>query len=402
MVNLEEIALEAFEKGKKDIYSPQDPFVAFGFENNPFLETPMSLLKNEFFLESRIFKISTCIANVISSFENKLKETKGPVILDGILYGSAHSGISTLLKLVHSFLSKESPLFFLDAKDFVVFEEDKYSISKTIKNLRKLLGNYDIDNNVISPVVIDHSDYLIDFFEDFRSSFERDFPLMPIIFVFTHAGWTRLKTDLSYTNYSLLENAIQSVMIDPLKNDEVAQMLFHQLSIDGSLQNPFTNDILTYIAQKSVGNLKNAIKLCVKLCSECYYRGLDTITESLVDELIYSFGFQRIKEFYDLITMKSGEDRIIKILTLISLKSLAYDSGLSYDEIFESTDIPKNTATHYLKQLKEKEFIDRKSIDRKSYASLRDEFKTLADTYLIQKYEQGSRYAKLEKITYSI
>jgi hypothetical protein len=402
MSNLEEIALEAFAQGKKDIYSPQDPFVAFGFSRNPFLETPLSPLINETFLSSRTRKISLCISNVIASFEYKLTKTKGTVILDGILYGSAHSGLSTLVKLVHSFLAKESPLFYLDAKDFVVFEDSKYSISKTIKNLRKLLGSYDFDSSVISPVIIDHSDYLIDFFEDFRSSFERDFPLMPIIFVFTHSGWTRLKTDLSYTNYSLLENTIQSVMIDPLKNDEVAQILFHKLSIEDILQKPFTIDILSYIAQKAEGNLNNAIKICVKLCSECYYRGLDTITEDLVDEIVNSLNFQRIREFYDLVTMKSGEDRIIKILTLIALKSLAYDSGLSYDEIFESTEIPKNTATHYLKQLKEKGFINRKSIDRKSYARLREEFKALADTYLIPKYERGPRYAKLEKITYSI
>ena len=39
MDNLEKLALEAFERGKKDSYIPQDPFTSFGFEGNPFLET---------------------------------------------------------------------------------------------------------------------------------------------------------------------------------------------------------------------------------------------------------------------------------------------------------------------------------------------------------------------------
>ena len=90
MSKFENIAMEAFEKGKKDSYIPQDPFVSYGFENNPFSVTTIDELENEAFLQSRIFKISRYLGQVYSSFLEKLQSTQKTETntLDGVLFHS--------------------------------------------------------------------------------------------------------------------------------------------------------------------------------------------------------------------------------------------------------------------------------------------------------------------------
>ena len=89
MDDIGKAALDAFEKGKKDSYIPQDPFVAFGFESNPFPKTPIAELRKEKFLRSRITKISAYIGKVYSSnIERKDNFPRDPAddVLDGVLY----------------------------------------------------------------------------------------------------------------------------------------------------------------------------------------------------------------------------------------------------------------------------------------------------------------------------
>jgi len=401
MDSLEKLALEAFERGKKDSYIPQDPFISFGFESNPFLVTSIEDLKKESFLQPRIRKISHYIGKVFSSHSTnskKRRSTEENPILDGVLYYSSQSGTSTIIDLTYQLLKDHYNLSFINAKNLVVFENNQYSITKTIQNFRNHLGDLEIGSDSLSVVIIDHSDFLIDFFEEFRSAFERDFQDVSIIFVFSHSGWTRLKSNLALSNYDLFNKIIQSVFVDPLTTEEIKEILKMKLSIDGKIQKPYTASVISKIAEFSGGNINNAINICVRLCEECFYNGLDTASLHLVNDISSILGISSNKEFYDLVTLRDNTQT--RILSLISMKSIAFDYGITYEEVVANSDIKaKTSATHHLKQLQEKKFITKKTVNRKAFYKLRDELRTLADTYLLPSFEQEEMYVQLEGIT---
>ncbi|MFW9851988.1 MAG: hypothetical protein ACFFDS_03545 [Candidatus Thorarchaeota archaeon] len=400
MDNIEKLALEAFERGKKDSYIPQDPFISFGFENNPFLETPIEDLKKQTFLQPRIRKISHYIGKVFSSHSENFKKKKpnddNPV-LDGVLYYSSQTGATTLIELTYQLLKDHYNLSFIDAKKLVVFENNQYSITKTIQNFRNLLGDLEIGIESLSVVIIDHSDFLIDFFEEFRSAFERDFQDVSLVYIFSHSGWTRLKSNLALSNYDLFNKIIQSVLIDPLSVDEIKEILRIKLSIDGKIQKPYTGSVISQVTEISGGSINNAIKICVRLCEECFYNGLDTASRHLVNDIASILGISSNKEFYNLVTLRDNTQT--RILSLISMKSIAFDYGITYEEVVLNSDIKaKTSATHHLKQLQEKKFITKKTVNRKAFYRLRDELRTLSDTYLLPSFEQEEMYVQLESI----
>ncbi len=402
MDDIGKAALDAFEKGKKDSYIPQDPFVAFGFESNPFPKTPIAELRKEKFLRSRITKISAYIGKVYSSnIERKDNFPRDPAddVLDGVLYCSSHSGITTLLRFTQHLLKKHSNIIYADAKELVTFDNYQYYIANSIQNFRNFIGKYDFIENSSSLVIIDHADYLVGFFETFRDAFERDFPDIPIIFIFTYSGWTRLKNELAFSNYDIYNRSIQSIHIDSLNSSELAQILTLKLSKDGSIQNPFSNDIINLIAQLSFSNLDNAIKICVKLCEECFYNGYDTASKKLVKDIIAFLRLDFSREFYNLITLKDNTQT--EVLSLIAMKSIANDTGATYEEIVNnSVEInSKTSAAHHLKQLEEKQYILKKTVNRRAFYRLREELKTLADSHLLPRFEQREGYLRLERIS---
>lgn len=402
MDELEKIALEAFEKGKKDTFVPQDPYIAFGFENNPFLHTSLEELRQQIFLQSRIRKVSHYIGKVYSSFTKHLDEKikkKDSETLDGILFASAQSGTTNLLEITLKLLEKQNNLVYIDAQKFVEFENNQYKIAKSFQNFRNILGEFETDRKNPLLVIIDHADYLISFFEEFRDAFERDFQDSALIFVFTHSGWIRLKSTLSFSNYDLFNKTVQSIEIDPLDNNEIATILKQKLSIDSRIQKPFSEIILNHIASKSGGSILNAIKICNLLCQECFYNGIDIASKKLIDDVSSRLRIDKNLELFDLITVKANSESVIKILALIALKSIAYDIGISYEELTTNLDLQKTSVAHHLKQLEAKGFIEKSKLDRRAFYKLKTELRTISDTYLLSKFEQDVEFARFVDIS---
>ncbi|NPD87577.1 MAG: helix-turn-helix transcriptional regulator [Asgard group archaeon] len=126
---------------------------------------------------------------------------------------------------------------------------------------------------------------------------------------------------------------------------------------------------------------------------------MNCYTESLVDEIGYSLSFQRIRELYDLVTTKDNTQT--EILALIAIKSIANDIGATYEEIVANSDeiSTKTSASHHLKQLENKKYILKRTVNRKAYYRLREELKSLADTYLLPRFEQKDKYVRLESVS---
>ncbi len=400
MEDYEKIAKEAFERGKEDSYIPQDPFVSFGFESNPFLKTSVSELRKQSFLQPRVRKISHYIGKVFSScLENKndKKDRGEPKILDGVLFGSSQTGISTLIRFTCELLKQHQEITYVDAQKLVEFDNFQYSIANTIHNFRNVLGDLDTGTSSLSLVIIDHADYLIDFFESFRDAFDRDFQGTPLVFIFSHSGWTRLKSNLAYSNYDIHNKIVQSTHIDPLTRDEITHILKMKLSKKGHIQQPFSQEVLSLVAQNSGGSILNAIKMCMRICEECFYNGMDTASISLVHDVSIILNIQKNKEFYNLITLKDNTQTFI--LSLISMKSIANNFGITYDDIVLNTDIQKTSVSHHLKQLEEKQFVSKQTVNRKAFYKLRNELVASSDTFLLPKFEQKEKYVRLENIS---
>jgi len=400
MDEYEKIAKEAFEKGKEDSYIPQDPFVSFGFESNPFLETSIAELRKQAFLQPRVRKISHYIGKVFSSClenKNEKRNRNESKTLDGVLYGSSQTGMSTLIWFTCELLKQHQEITYVDAKELVEFENLQYSIADTIRNFRNALGDLDTGTAALSIVIIDHADYLIDFFESFRDAFERDFQGTPLVFIFSHSGWTRLKSNLAYSNYDIHNKIVQSIHIDPLTREEITQILRMKLSKEGHIQQPFSQDVLSLVAQNSGGSILNAIKICMKICEECFYNGLDTASRPLVQDVTNILNIQKNKEFYDLITLKDNTQTFI--LSLISMKSIANNYGITYDDIVLNMDIQKTSVSHHLKQLEEKRFVTKQTVNRKAFYKLKNELFASSDSFLLPKFEQKEKYVRLENIS---
>lgn len=402
MDELEKIALEAFEKGKEDIFIPQDPFNAFGFDSNPFFETSEAELREQAFLQPRIRKISHYIGKVYSSYSEQLetrKEKNDETTLDGILFGSSQSGLSTLIKFTISLLLKHQNLCYVDAKELIVFEDMKYQIAKSIQNFRNFVGDYEVSGKTPMLVIIDHADYLVSFFEEFRDAFESDFHDIPIVFIFTHSGWARLKNDLSFSDYDIYNKTVQSIEINSPNPSEIASILKQKLSIDSKIQKPFTQRIISYIAEISGESISNAIKICILLCQECYYEGRDVASTKLVNDVSSVLHITKNAELYDFITLKAETETVIRILSLIALKSTAYDYGITYEEIATNLKILKTSASHHLKQLEARSFIKKVQFERRAFYKLRDELRTIIDIYLLPKHEQIEKFVRFESIS---
>lgn len=402
MDDLERIAVEAFEKGKEDTYIPQDPFAAFGFESNPFLKTPISELKKEKFLRSRITKVSAYIGKVYSSnierMNSKSKKDE-TFVIDGALYGSAHSGISTLIKFTQHLLKKHSNIIYADAKELVTIVDNQYYIANTVQNFRNFLGKYDTDAEPVPLVIVDHADFLVEFFETFRDAFDRDFQDIPIVFIFSHSGWTRLKNELSFSSYDLFNRIVQSIQIEPISSSDLSKILTMKLSKEGRIQKPFSQEIINRISQISYNDISNAINICTRLCEECFYNGHDTASLNLVNDVSSILRLDKSKEFYNLVTTKDNTQT--EILTLIAIKSIANNFGATYEEIVANSDEinTKTSASHHLKQLENKKYVLKRTVNRKAYYKLREELKSLADTYLLPRFEQKDKYVRLESVS---
>ncbi|MHA1345553.1 MAG: winged helix-turn-helix domain-containing protein [Candidatus Heimdallarchaeaceae archaeon] len=403
MDKFERLAREAIKESDSSSYAPQDPFVSFGFVSNPFQEVSLADLESEIFLEPRFKQIIRYINKVHNSFTQSLEKSQKDsdgIIMDGVLFGSNQSGISTLVSLAHRYIVKTSKKLrntaFVDAKEHVEFIDQQYSIAKSIQNFRNVLGKSDSGGESLSLIIIDHSDFLVEFFEDFRYAMERDFQNTPIVFIFSHSGWTRLKNSLSYSNYNLINHIVPSERINSLTEEEILEILVLKLSKNKQIQQPFSSEILAYIANKTGGSLLNAIKVCSRVCEECYYNGIDIASKSFVNDVISFLGIDLNKDFYDLVTLNDNTQTFI--LALISMKSIAYDHGITYDDIINNLGIQKTSASHHLKQLQVKRYLIKKTVSRKAHYRLREELKTAADTHLITRFEQKETHVSLENI----
>ena len=161
MDKFERLAREAIKESDSISYTPQDPFVSFGFEINPFLEISLADLESEVFIEPRFKQIIRYINKVHNSFTQSLEKNRNNnegVIMDGVLFGSSQSGISTLISLVHQYIIKTSKKLrntaFIDAKDLVEFTDQQYSIAKSIQNFRNILGESDSGGESLSLIII--------------------------------------------------------------------------------------------------------------------------------------------------------------------------------------------------------------------------------------------------------
>ncbi len=403
MDKFERLAREAINESDSVSYTPQDPFVSFGFESNPFLDVSLADLESETFIEPRFKQVIRYINKVHNSFTQSLEKkpnNNDGVIMDGVIFGSSHSGISTLISLAHRFIVKTSKKLrntvIIDAKELVEFTDQQYSIAKSIQNFRNILAESDSGGGSLSLIIIDHSDFIVEFFEDFRYAMERDFQNTPIVFIFSHSGWTRLKNSMAYSNYDLINHIVPSERINSLNDEEILEILVLKLSKNKQIQQPFSSEILSYIASKSSGSLINAIKICSRVCEDCYYNGLDIASKSLVNDIISFLGINLNKDFYNLVTLNDNTQTFI--LALTSMKSIAYDHGITYDDIINNLGIQKTSASHHLKQLQEKRYLLKKTVSRKAHYRLREELKTAADTHLITRFEQKETHVMLENI----
>ena len=404
MDKFEKLALEAIEEGKKISYTPQDPFVSFGFSSNPFDEINLKELQKEEFLEPRFKAVIRYFTSVYNSFKENLskrKEKNDSFILDGVMYGICQSGVSTLIRLAYQYLEKMykelSGALLANAKDLVEFNNNQYSIAQTIQNFRNYLGSQSIKADTIPLIIIDHADFLIEFFEDFRYALDRDFQFTPIVFIFSQAGWVRLKNQLAFSDYDLINHMIPSQQINPLNEEEIYEILSLKLSKNKQIQNPFSAEVLKSISKNANGSLINAIKICTRLCEECFYNGLDVGSIPLVNDISSFLSIDVNEDFFDLITLNDNTQTFV--LSLIAMKSTAYDLGITYDDIVNNLGIQKTSASHHLKQLQDKRYITKRTVNRKAFYRLRDELKTLADTYLMKSFEQKETHVRLESIS---
>ena len=403
MDKFEKLAREAIKESDSISYTPQDPFVSFGFKENPFLVTTSTDFDSEKFIEPRFKQVIRYINKVHNSFTNSLQKSNRndeTNIMDGVLFGSSQSGISTLVSLAYKYIKKTSQKLrntvYANAQNLVEFTDQQYSIAKSIQNFRNFIGESDPGEGPLSLIIIDHADYLVEFFEDFRYAMDRDFQNTPIVFIFSHSGWTRLKNSLAYSNYDLYNHIVPSERINALTKEEILEVLVLKLSITQQIQQPFSKDTLSLIAENSSGSLLNAIKICSRVCEECYYNGIDIASKSLVHDVNSFLGIDLNKGFYDLITLNDNTQTFI--LALTAMKSIAHDHGITYDDIINNLGIQKTSTSHHLKQLQEKRYLLKKTLNRKAHYRLREELRTAADTHLITRFEQKETHVKLENI----
>ena len=385
MEGLEKFVVKAFERGKQTPFVRSDPFVLFGFEQNPFLETSISQIENQSFLRPKIYKVADVLGKVVASK------------LEGVIVSHAHNGTTTVVNSVFSILKSQQKDFkdiaYVDAKEFVVFENFRYSVAESIMNFKKeVLKNS--DNPKI--IIVDHADYLADFFVSFRQATEYDFPELKMVYILTPAAWAKVKSLAIYENYDLYNTTLPAIFLDSLTSSDIEEMLLTKLSINGSVHQPFTKKVIKFIAKISNNSIKNAINIVTRVCEECFYNGLDYATENVVRDL-YTTLFHNVPITIQEIV--ASDDTKMFILSLVAMKSVGYDLGITYEEITNNIDLQKTTISYHLKQLEKQKIIFSKKIHRKAYYRLNPLIQSFADTFLLPKFEAKEQYVKLESIT---
>lgn len=393
MDDFTEFVLSAYEKGKETPYLPKDPFIAFGFDGNPFSETSIQDIKKAKLLKPRIGKVATMIGQLINSQE------QGD-LLDAFIIGASHNGISTLISsLVHLLKTSNdelSNLILLDAKQLVEFEDNKYLPTASIQNFRKEIAiSETMDNTPI--LIIDHGDYLVDFFVSFRQSIEYQFPDLPILFILTPTAWVRLKSHVVYADYDLFNHSLPALYLEPLENEEIKTLLKIKLSNRDKILHPFTEEVIESIAYGANKSLKNAIRMCNKICEECYFNGLDYSNRRMVEDIRVLFKYTLIDEFMEIVSKDDNSRNFI--LTLLAMRSIALDLGITYEDLIENMNLQKTTIAYHLSQLSDKDIIHKRTINRKAYYRINDSLRTLTDTILMPIFESKERHVYLQGIS---
>ncbi|MHA1115121.1 MAG: winged helix-turn-helix domain-containing protein, partial [Candidatus Heimdallarchaeaceae archaeon] len=381
-------------------FSSQDPFRAFGFQKNPFEQSvsfdEIIILLEKGVINTNLSKIITLIADIDKSRQNNL-------FLDAVLFGYRGSGVSTLVEKAHILVKNEieemQNSIIIDAKEIVSSKDLNYQPTFSSRNIINEIAKYDIHDEEIPLVIIDHADYLIDFFVTFLESFKFRFPKTSVLFVFSYPAWIRLKSLITTINYTdqFYNSTLPAIELSPLDEKSIYEILSVRLSINGQIQQPFSPEIVEAISENSLLNLHNAIHLTSLICKECFYNGYDKAYIELVNDISSLLDYNSFNEFYNY-TNEEDSSRVF-LLTLITLKSIGLDIGISYEELVSNLNIQKTTISYHLSQLLKKNIIVKRTLNRKAYYKLNSALNTIADLYLITEFSKKERRVKLSSST---
>ncbi|MHA1399937.1 MAG: hypothetical protein ACTSQE_06295 [Candidatus Heimdallarchaeaceae archaeon] len=398
--SLRKFVKDTIERAKVVDFPSQDPFRAFGFTGDPF-NRPADVAEIERLVSRGVIDIN--MGKTITLIYDLLNSRKKKMNLDGVLFSHSHSGTSTLIENAFFLMKKEvdelNSTVFIDAKEEVVFENQQYQATTSTQNIINTVAEYDISEEDIPLVIIDHADYLVDFFIYFRESFKYRFPQTSILFVFSYSAWVRLRSYITLMEYTdnFYNSSLPAIELNPLDTQDIKEILVTKLSKDGRIQQPYSNEVLEAISELSLFSLKNAVKLCRTICKACFYSGNDRAYIEMVNDLAVLMNFNSIKEFEEII-VEEDSTRVF-LLTLITMKSIAYDLGITYDELQENLNLQKTTISYHLSQLLKKKIITKRTIDRKAYYRLNDYLRTVADMYLLTEFNKKDRRVKLEHLS---
>ncbi|MHA1204939.1 MAG: winged helix-turn-helix domain-containing protein [Candidatus Heimdallarchaeaceae archaeon] len=398
--NLRKFVKETIDRAKAIEFSSQDPFRTFGFQKNPFEQSvsfdEIIILLEKGVINTNLSKIITLIADIDKSRQNNL-------FLDAVLFGYRGSGVSTLVEKAHILVKNEieemQNSIIIDAKEIVSSKDLNYQPTFSSRNIINEIAKYDIHDEEIPLVIIDHADYLIDFFVTFLESFKFRFPKTSVLFVFSYPAWIRLKSLITTINYTdqFYNSTLPAIELSPLDEKSIYEILSVRLSINGQIQQPFSPEIVEAISENSLLNLHNAIHLTSLICKECFYNGYDKAYIELVNDISSLLDYNSFNEFYNY-TNEEDSSRVF-LLTLITLKSIGLDIGISYEELVSNLNIQKTTISYHLSQLLKKNIIVKRTLNRKAYYKLNSALNTIADLYLITEFSKKERRVKLSSST---
>ncbi len=392
---LRDFVKETIKRAKAVDFSSKDPFRAYGFSGDPFkssvLMDEIDYLVNKKVIDVNMGKIITLIYDIINS-------RKTDYNLDGVIYHYNGSGATTLVKstleLIKAEIKETSNVVYIDVEEEIELEDYGYKKSMTINNVINLVAEQDIGNEAIPLVILDHSDYLVDFFVEFREAFKYHFPETSLILVFSYPGWMRLRSHLIIANYSeqFYNNSLPAIELDALDSKGIEEILKVKLSKNGKIQQPYSDEVIEAIAETSLCNLNNAIALSRKLCYECFYSGLDRAHVELVYDLASLMDFTLVEDFEKLV--KEEDSSRVFLLTLITIKSVGNELGITYEELLDNMNLQKTTISYHLSQLLKKRIITKRTVDRKAYYKLNEILLTVADIQLLAEFNRKDRKIK--------
>ncbi|MHA1867860.1 MAG: winged helix-turn-helix domain-containing protein [Candidatus Heimdallarchaeaceae archaeon] len=398
--NLRKFVKETINRAKAIEFSSQDPFRAFGFQKNPFEKKvsfdEINILLEKGIINTNLSKIITLIADIDKSRQNNF-------FLDAVLFGYRGSGVSTLVEKAHELVKNEitemQNSIIIDAKKNVTIKNLSSQPTFSFNNIINEVAKHDIHDEEIPLVIIDHADYLIDIFVTFLESFKYRFPKTSILFVFSFPAWIRLKSLITTINYTdqFYNSTLPAIELSPLDKKAIYEILSVRLSVNGNIQQPFSSEIVEVIAENSLLNLHNAIHLTSLVCKECFYNGYDKAYIELVNDISSLLDYTSFDEFRSY-TNEEDSSRVF-LLTLITLKSVGLDIGISYEELVSNLNIQKTTISYHLSQLLKKNIIVKRTLNRKAYYKLNSALSTITDLYLITEFSKKERRVKLNSFT---